>query len=229
MDAARFDRRRYPVVGAAAGYGEWAATYEATVAEGLDRPLLERVRAIDWPAVGRAADLACGSGRTGAWLAARGVRMIDGVDLTPAMLAQAAAKRIYASLHVADVAATGLRAGAYDLCTMALADEHLRTLGPVYREVARLLAPGGAFVLVGYHPFFLMNGLLTHFHRADGDAVTIESHVHLLSDHHRAGRAAALDLIDLDECVIDDAWLATKPKWHPYRDWPVSFALVWRR
>src|SRR5690606_30649337 len=156
-----FDKRRYPVVDAAAGYGEWAESYEATVAEGLDRPLLERLTAVDWTSVAAAADLACGTGRTGAWLHGRGVACIDGVDITTEMLRQAAAKRFYRALHVADAAATPLSAAAYGLVTMALADEHLATLAPVYREAARLLGPGGAFVLVGYHPFFLMNGLPT--------------------------------------------------------------------
>lgn len=229
MDASHFDKRRYPVVNAATGYGEWAVSYEETVATGLDRPLLTRLRSIDWTNAGPAADLACGTGRTGEWLAGQGVQPIDGIDIAPEMQAKARAKGIYRSLQIADVAATPLAAGAYRLCTMALADEHLASLEPVYREAARLLAPGGAFLLIGYHPFFLMNGMPTHFHRRDGEAITIESHVHLLSEHFDAGRAAGFTLEEMRECVIDEAWLATKPKWRPYLNWPASFALVWRR
>jgi SAM-dependent methyltransferase len=229
MDAEVFDKRGYPLAAAAAGYGEWAESYEQTVAVGLDQPLLARLASVSWRDVSPAVDLACGTGRTGAWLRAQGVAAIDGVDLTPAMLARAEARQVYRSLRIADVAATGLPDGAYALCTMGLADEHLATLGPVYREAARLLAPGGRFVLVGYHPFFLINGHATHFHRASGEAVAIKSYVHLFSDHHRAGLGASLSLVELQECAIDEAWLATKPKWRPYLNWPVSFAMVWRR
>jgi SAM-dependent methyltransferase len=229
MEFSPFDKRGYPVVSPSAGYGEWAASYEQTVAHGLDEALLPRLTAIDWPGVREAADLACGTGRTGAWLKARGVGAIDGVDLTPAMMAIAREKAVHRSLQQADVAATGLDAGHYDLATLVLADEHLPALGPVYREAARILAPGGSFLLLGYHPFFLMNGVPTHFHRASGEAVTIESHVHLFSHHFAAGSGARLTLAEFQECVIDDAWLATKPKWAKYRGWPVSFALVWRR
>ena len=229
MDASHFDKRRYPVVDAATGYGEWAVSYEETVATGLDRPLLARIASIDWQKAGPAADLACGTGRTGEWLAAQGVAPIDGIDITPQMQAKARAKGVYRALHIADVAATPLAAASYRLCTMALADEHLARLEPVYREAARLLAPGGAFLLIGYHPFFLMNGMPTHYHRQDGEAVTIESHVHLFSEHFLAGRAAGLELEECQECVIDEAWLASKPKWRPHLNWPVSFALVWRR
>lgn len=229
MDFAPFDRRGYPVVDAATGYGEWAAHYEDTVAVGLDRPLLAQLTSIDWRTVAAAADLACGTGRTGEWLVEHGVRAVDGVDVTPQMLERAAAKTVYRHLEIGEVAATPLASGSYDLCTMVLADEHLATLGPVYCEAARLLAPGGHFLLLGYHPFFLMNGLPTHYHRAGGEAVTIESHVHLPSSQYEAGRAAGLQLVEFRECVIDGAWLRTKPKWRPYLNWPVSFAMVWRR
>src|SRR5262245_4699352 len=39
MDAEIFDKRGYPLAAAAAGYGEWADSYEDTVAAGLDQPL----------------------------------------------------------------------------------------------------------------------------------------------------------------------------------------------
>jgi len=229
MDAGDFDRRGYPVTSAAAGYGEWAATYEETVAAGLDRPLLARLTSIRWDRVEQAVDLACGTGRTGAWLTQQGVATVDGIDITPEMLAVAERKGVYRRLAVGDICATGLPDGAYDLATMVLADEHVADLVPVYREAARLLADGGAFLLLGYHPFFLLNGLATHFHRGDGQAVTIQSYLHLFSDHFDAGREAGLTLAELKECVIDEAWLETKPKWRRYLNWPVSFVQVWRR
>jgi len=229
VDASFFDRRRYPVASAARGYGEWAPTYEETVAVGLDEPLLAKLTSIDWGSVEEAVDLACGTGRTGTWLKAHGVRAVDGVDITPEMLAIAEEKHIYRRLSAGDVAGTELPAGCYQLAVMSLADEHLAELRPANCEAARLLRPGGQFLLLGYHPFFLMNGLVTHFHRADGNAVTIKSYVHQLSDHFRAGSAAGLRLIEFDECVIDEDWLKRKPKWRPYMNWPVSFAMVWQK
>jgi SAM-dependent methyltransferase len=179
MDFAPFDKRGCPVVSAQTGYAEWAGHYEATVAAGLDRPLLDALKGVRWDDIEMAADLACGTGRTGVWLSQHGVRFIDGVDLTPEMLQIAESKSVYRHLQRADVAATDLPSSTYDLCTLVLADEHLASLEPVYLEVARLLVSGGSFVLIGYHPFFLMNGTPTHYHRADGVAVTIQSYVHL--------------------------------------------------
>lgn len=229
MDSRYFDRRGYPIVGAAAGYSKWAETYEDTVAVGLDRPLLERVRSIEWKSVQQAADLACGTGRTGAWLKQQGVQRVDGVDITPEMLALAEKRGAHDKLFTGDVQSSPLDSSDYDLATLVLADEHLADVAPVYLEASRLLKYGGKFLLVGYHPFFLMNGMPTHYHRADGSAVTIESHVHLFSDHFKAGRTAGLSLIEMEECVIDEDWIATKPKWRKHLHWPVSFAFVWQK
>lgn len=229
MDFDRFDTRGYPTLGVRAGYAAWAPTYERVVQDEMDLRLLERLTTVRWPGVCRALDLACGTGRTGAWLRARGVARLDGVDLTPEMLDRARPKGLYDALVQGDMLATGLPPATYDLVTVVLADEHLGALAPLYREAARLCPGGGQLVIVGYHPYFLMAGIPTHFDRADGQAVAIESHVHLLSDHVKAALASGWTLLELDEGVVDEAWLAKKPKWARHAGRPVSFAMVWRR
>lgn len=229
MDFQPFDNRGYPTLPVAEGYDAWAPSYEQTVVDLLDIRLLDRLSTVDWQAAGRAADLACGTGRTGAWLRGAGAAGIDGVDLTPAMLRQARSRRVHDRLVAADIRATGLDGGAYGVVVASLVDEHLPDLRPFYAEARRLLAPGGSFVLVGYHPHFLMMGIITHFDRAPGEPVAIESHVHLASDHVAAAHAAGLRLAEMVEGVVDDAWEAVKPKWFArYRHHPVSFAMVWR-
>jgi SAM-dependent methyltransferase len=159
----------------------------------------------------------------------RGVSRIEGIDVTPEMLDRARDRGIYESLAVGDIVSTGLEADRYDLLIASLVDEHLRDLQPLYGEVYRLLQPGGWFVIVGYHPHFLMKGIPTHFHRATGEAVAVEAHVHLLSDHFKGGSDAGLTLREFHEGVIDEAWAAAKPRWAKYKNEPVSFAMVWGR
>jgi SAM-dependent methyltransferase len=224
-----YDRRNYRSVDARAGYALWADSYETTIKPDMDAWLLERI-AVDWASVARAADLGCGTGRTGAWLAARGVQAIDGVDVTPEMLERARARGVFGELHLADVAATGLPDAAYDLVTTCLVDEHLADLAPIYREAARLARPGAAYVLVGFHPFFIMaSGMPTHFDAPDGAPLAIETHVHLASDHVRAAHAAGFTLAAMHEQVIDERWIASKPSWASHRGVPISFAFHWRR
>ncbi|HLY26086.1 MAG TPA: class I SAM-dependent methyltransferase [Aggregatilineales bacterium] len=224
-----YDKRKYPIVEVKEGYGEWVHTYEQVVQDEMDLRLLDRLRTVNWSAARSVLDLACGTGRIGAWLKDRTSAMIDGVDITPEMLEVAQAKGIYRALRIADVASTGLPAQSYDLCVQSLADEHMAELQPLYAEVTRVIKPGGKFVIVGFHPQFLMAGVPTHFNRASGEPITIRSYVHLLSDHVKAAHASALTLLEMDEGLIDQAWLLKKPKWEAYFGLPISFAMVWER
>jgi SAM-dependent methyltransferase len=226
---ASFDRRKYRTLPARDGYALWSSSYENTIKPEMDLWLLDRVQTVDWNAIARAADLGCGTGRTGAWLKARGVRVIDGVDITPEMIEGARRRGVYDELRVAEASATGLPAGLYDLVTSCLIDEHLADLKPLYRESARLARPGGFHVMIGFHPFFIMKtGMPTHFDSAAGEPIAIETHVHLLSEHVQAALSAGWALGEMYEQTIDDRWIATKPSWSAYRDVPVSFLFVWR-
>jgi SAM-dependent methyltransferase len=230
LDFAAFDERGYRTVDVQTGYREWVPTYEDTVQDVMDIALLDELRTIEWDAVARAADLGCGTGRTAAWLRAHGVAAIDGVDLTPEMLDIARERGMHASLREGDVADTGLETGAYDLVIASLVDEHLATLDPLYGEAWRLAEPGGAFVLVCFHPHFIMaTGMPTHFTGASGEPLAISTYVHLISDHVAAGLEAGWALAEMREGVIDDRWIAVKPKWERFRHHPISVALAWRK
>jgi SAM-dependent methyltransferase len=225
-----FDQRGYRTVDVRTGYGEWVATYERTVEDEMDIALLGALTTPTWPAIRRAADLGCGTGRTGAWLRRHGVASLDGVDLTPEMLDRARSKGIYERLIEADLADTGLEASAYDLVTVCLVDEHLPDLRPLYREAFRLAQPGGLLVLVAYHPHFIMaSGMPTHYRSASGEEVAIETHLHPISEQVTAALEAGWVLAEMKERPIDDAWLALKPKWERLRGHPITAAFVWRK
>jgi SAM-dependent methyltransferase len=230
VDFAAFDARRYRTVDVRSGYAEWVATYEETIEDAMDIDLLDGLRKVPWSTMRRAVDLGCGTGRTGVWLRNKSVSSIDGVDVTPEMLAVARSKEVYHRLIEADVSRTGLASGEYDLVMTCLVDEHLADLQPVYSEAWRLAHPGASYVLVGFHPHFIMAaGMPTHFDSVSGEPVAIETHVHLLSEHVTAGLTAGWTLVEMKERVVDDAWLALKPKWEPLRDQPVAFAFAWRK
>jgi SAM-dependent methyltransferase len=229
MDFKPFDVRKYRTLGVRDGYREWSGTYEATVEDAMDLRLLRRIKTVVWAASEAALDLACGTGRIGAWLRAQGVAVLDGVDFTAEMLERARARGVYRALYERDIRDTGLAAESYDLVTEVLADEHLPDLRPLYREAWRLTRPGGVFLIVGYHSHFLMSGIPTHFDGAGGEPVAVESYVHLLSDHVNAAHAVGWTLGEMDEGVVDDEWVAKKPGWKRLFHHPVSFSMVWRK
>ena len=225
-----FDTRGYRMVDARTGYGEWVTTYEGTVEDAMDIALLERLKTPRWETVREAADLGCGTGRTGAWLRAHGVGAIDGVDLTPEMLERARARGAHRTLVEADVAATGLETAAYDLAITSLVDEHLATLDPLYSEAFRVVKPGGQYVLRGVPPAL-------HHGVRDADPLQ-ERGRRGCRDHDApaprqrpctAALGAGWTLVEMHERLIDDDWVTLKPKWERYRNHPISAVYVWQK
>jgi predicted TPR repeat methyltransferase len=91
-----------------------------------------------------AIDLGCGTGLAARAFASN-VDRIDGIDLSPHMLAQARATGLYNELEVADMVhgLVGKSAGSVDLILVADAVIYLQDLAPLLREVARVLEAGG--------------------------------------------------------------------------------------
>ena len=117
-------------------------------------------------------DLGCGTGLAGVLFRDR-VEKLDGVDLSPAMLAKAAALGLYARLEEAELGSALAAAPPASLDLIIAADTlcYVADLAPVFAEARRVLALGGLFAFT----------LETH----DGDGV-------LLRDTLRYAHAAAL-------------------------------------
>lgn len=110
---------------------------------------------------GRTLDLGCGTGLAGEAFQ-HVCTEIDGVDLSDAMLAQARHKQIYRRLEKADVAIF-LREQADKSADLILAADvfvYIGDLSAIFREISRVLTPGGLFAFSaqrhdGEHPFVL--------------------------------------------------------------------------
>ncbi|MEZ4571595.1 MAG: class I SAM-dependent methyltransferase [Thermomicrobiales bacterium] len=227
MDHLRYDVRKYRSVAVRDGYGEWAATYDDPVLDLLDCGYW--VGTVPWRDGKRAADLACGTGRIGVWLKERVSGPIDGVDLTPEMLEQARSKVPTRASILADVARTPLPDDAYDLITAVLVDEHLASLDPLYEEAARIACAGSRFVLVGYHPFFLINGIPTHYDSASGEPLAIEC---FTSTSSATISSLPMRRVGSSTCTKGSSMMSgtgvQTRKWRRFLDQPVSFAMVWQ-
>jgi predicted TPR repeat methyltransferase len=94
----------------------------------------------------RALDLGCGTGLAGAAFRDCVVHL-EGVDLSPGMIAEARAKGTYDALYVGDVV-EHLRAApdrAFDLILAADVLVYIGDLVPLFTQIARVLASGGVF------------------------------------------------------------------------------------
>jgi predicted TPR repeat methyltransferase len=89
-------------------------------------------------------DLGCGTGLSGAAFKDRAATL-DGVDLSPAMIAKARARGVYDALAVADIE-SGLGVARYDLVVAADTLVYLGDLDAAMRAVFAALKPDGLFL-----------------------------------------------------------------------------------
>lgn len=142
----------------AAGYvaelfDSYASTFDTHLTGTLHYDLPQLLRSKLTPLLGTAPvgdmlDLGCGTGLAGVALRDL-VSSIDGIDISPKMLAKAAERSIYRHLRTGD--ATTLLgtdpsfAGPYDLVTAADVFIYFATLEPIFAAVAQALSAGGLF------------------------------------------------------------------------------------
>jgi predicted TPR repeat methyltransferase len=131
-------------------YRDWAKTYDRTMLDGLQyqSPMLIADRlAVLLPERDREVlDIGCGTGLAGRALAARGFSVIDGIDISPEMMAVAGEQGSYRALVCADLNAPLPWAdGAYQgaICCGTFTSGHVRA--NCLNEIVRVLAAGAPF------------------------------------------------------------------------------------
>ncbi|MEM1301344.1 MAG: class I SAM-dependent methyltransferase, partial [Pseudomonadota bacterium] len=127
-------------------YAGWADTYDTDFAVEHGYQLHDHVASayVDAQGTGPVLDVGAGTGLVAQALAARGLKAIDGTDISPEMLQIAGSKGVYSALFQSDI-----------LAGLPIADDHYAgavsagtfTLGHVgpeaLSEVLRVTRPGG--------------------------------------------------------------------------------------
>jgi ubiquinone/menaquinone biosynthesis C-methylase UbiE len=164
-----------------------------------EEPLVARLTR-DLPP-GRALDVACGTGRHAARLAAAGHETV-GIDATPAMLDVARTRVPGAEFREADFTDLPFDDATFDLAICALALAHLPDPSPAIAEIARVVRPGGRVVLTDAHPTFVMIQGEAMFPTPDGLAF-VRNHPVALRTYLAAFRASGLTVLDCLEQPLD--------------------------
>lgn len=167
---------------AATGYAAWAATYDSkqNFILAVEEPVVESLLA-PIPA-GSALDAACGTGRHTGTLIRYGHEVI-GVDQSPEMLAQAAAKVPQAQFRVGDLTTLPIPDASLDLVLCALALSHLPDVGQAVAEFRRVLRPRGRLIVTDVHPIMVLLAAQPIFAYKPGQLGFVRVRPHQVSDY----------------------------------------------
>src|SRR5215211_6168794 len=134
----------------------------------------------------RVLELGCGTGKNSEWLATQ-ARELVALDFSPGML-DVARRRVRAQ-HVRFVEHDITRpwpvdASSIDVVVGNLVLEHVRDLGPIYAEAARVLRPGGALFLCELHPYRQLRGAQARFEDIEtSETVPVTAFQHTVSEY----------------------------------------------
>ena len=192
----------------ARAYDRWSRRYDddANTTRDLDARV---VRQSPLPLSGaRVLELGCGTGKNSEWLATH-ARELVALDFSPGML-DVARRRVRAA-HVRFVEHDITRPwpvepGSCDVVIGNLVLEHVRDLGAIYAEAARVLRPGGQLFLCELHPYRQIRGGQAHFEDAEtNQIVPVTAYRHSVSEYVSGGLAAGLVLRALGEHLEESA------------------------
>lgn len=175
----------------------------------------------------RLLDAGCGAGHLTAELRDRGAAVV-GLDVSRGMLSYAAERAGGAAFVRADLG-TGLpfADGAFDGVASSLAFHYIRDWEPLFRELRRILAPGGWVVCSVQHPCadFAEYDDAENYHETEcvaatwdsfGEAVEVPAYRRPLSTMLDAVFAAGFDLDRLHEPTPTEAYREADPERYAY-------------
>lgn len=190
-------------IGTVEGYRAWSQSYDDPGNPLIDaeEPVVRAILAGLWP--GRAVDVACGTGRHAAYLAALG-HQVAGVDNSPDMLAIARQRVPPARFVLGDLRELPFADRSADIVVCSLALTHQPALESALAEFTRVLRPGGHLVTSDIHVLSLYLGGVARISLPGGGLALLPASRYVASDYLTAALSLGLQPLGCAE-----------PRWLP--------------
>ena len=196
-------------------YDRWSRQYDddRNATRDLDAFVLRQVPL--QLAGARVLEVGCGTGKNSAWLVSQ-VRELIALDFSPGML-DVARRRVRsdaARFVEHDITRPWpVDSGSVDVVVGNLVLEHVRELGPVFAEAARVLRAGGQLFFCELHPYRQLRGGQAHFVDAHTDeTIHVAAYRHTVSEYVNDALAAGFTLRALGEWLEPDAEPGVPPR-----------------
>ncbi len=148
-------------------------------------------------------DAGCGTGRRLPSRSDTGLRLAVGVDLVREMLLANRDSTVpRPTVLTADVRDLPLASDVFDLVWSRLSIGHIKEIGRVYREFARVTRRGAVIVVTDFHPAAAREGHVRRFRDVAGNSHVVEHYPHQVDDHEQAANAVGLRLEARLECTV---------------------------
>lgn len=220
-----YDKRNYNSLSVSEGYKLWSKTY--SLIHFFDIDLLNFSSVVSKNISGKEIlDVGCGTGRIGSWIKQFSPSILYGIDISPDMLSIAKEQNIYTSLFNVDII-TFSENKSFDLIFSSFVTCHIKNIDTFYQKISILTKNGGFYCLIDYHPFFLFNGIPSHFRNEENnEEYAIENYIHTLSDHFNYSQKNNLKLIEFYERFVTDEFIENHKPMDKYKGMPVSFLML---
>ena len=186
-------------------YDLWSKQYDTNANKTRDleaRALRETLAELEFS---RCLEIGCGTGKNTEWLIKKADH-ITAVDLSEEMIGKAKAKidSDKVSFLLADITKDwDFTSDKFNLVSFSLVLEHIEDLNHIFKEVSKVLSPGGFIYIGELHPYKQYLGTKARFETEEGLQI-LDCYNHNISDFiHSAGKYG-FDLKELNEFWNDD-------------------------
>lgn len=186
-------------------YNLWASQYDTNKNKTRDLEAYALRTTLGGRSFQHILEIGCGTGKNTEWLQTCAER-VTAVDLSEGMLAVARTKITapHVEFQQADITQEWhFGAQQFDLITFSLVLEHIEDLEPIFKEVAKALAPGGIVYVGELHPFKQYTGTQARFDTPEGRQL-VPCFSHHISDFLRAAGSNGLSLQQFEEYFDED-------------------------